>query len=165
MLNGDKDVAGSLTSGGTESVLMAVKTYRDRALHSRPHLKNPNIIASQTVHPAFEKAAHYFGLEIIHVKTTDDLRMDVREVERVINSNTILIVGSAPQYCHGVIDPITKLAKIAEERGMYLWSIVRSIFFRYILICYKTYVYVCHYYIRHRNACGRVLWWVHAPMA
>jgi sphinganine-1-phosphate aldolase len=124
MLNGDKHVAGSLTSGGTESVLMAVKTYRDRALHARPHLKNLNMIASQTVHPAFEKAAHYFGVEIIHVRTTEDLRMDVKEVERVINSNTILIVGSAPQYCHGVIDPITKLAKIAEDRGAFTFCII-----------------------------------------
>jgi sphinganine-1-phosphate aldolase len=122
MLSGDVNVAGSLTSGGTESVLMAVKSYRDRAAHARPYIKNFNMIASQTVHPAFEKAAHYFNVEIIHVPTTSDLRMDVSAVRKVINDSTILIVGSAPQYCHGVVDPIRELAAIAEERGPFYFN-------------------------------------------
>ncbi|CAM9160866.1 unnamed protein product [Ectocarpus fasciculatus] len=101
MLNGDAEVAGSLTTGGTESILMAVKTYREWAKAARGYLPNPNMVVSQTIHPAFEKAAHYFNIEIIHVKTTSDFRVDVDAVRAAINRDTILIVGSAPQYCHG----------------------------------------------------------------
>lgn len=101
MLNGDAEVAGSLTTGGTESILMAVKAYREWAKATRGHLPNPNMVVSQTIHPAFEKAAHYFNIEIRHVGTTSDFRVDVNAVRAAINKDTILIVGSAPQYCHG----------------------------------------------------------------
>jgi len=118
LLNGDGNTAGSVTSGGTESVLMAVKSYRDYARKKNPNIVKPNMIAAKTIHPAFEKAAHYFGVDIIHVNTTTDFRVDVRAVERSINSNTILIIGSAPQYCHGVIDPIEELGTLARKRGI-----------------------------------------------
>ena len=118
MLNGDAQVAGTLTSGGTESVLMAVKTYRDRARKLCPHITTPNMIAPTTIHPAFEKAAHYFGVEVIHIGLTDDYRVDVAAVAKAINSNTILLIGSAPQYCHGVVDPIEALSDLALSRGL-----------------------------------------------
>ena len=60
MLHGDADCAGSLTSGGTESILMAVKTYRDRAKALFPYITRPNMIVAQTVHPAFEKVSILF---------------------------------------------------------------------------------------------------------
>lgn len=85
---------------------MAVKTYRDRARKLRPHVKKPNMIVATTIHPAFEKAAHYFDVEIIHVAIDGNCRVIPSAVERAINRNTILLVGSAPQYCHGVVDPI-----------------------------------------------------------
>ena len=118
MLNGDSEVAGTLTSGGTESVLMAVKTYRDRARKLCPHITTPNMIAPTTIHPSFEKAAHYFGVEVIHIGLTDDYRVDVAAVAKAINSNTILLIGSAPQYCHGVVDPIEALSDLAISRGL-----------------------------------------------
>lgn len=118
MVNGDEHTVGSLTSGGTESILMAVKTYRDHARKHSPHIKRPNMIVSETIHPAFEKAAHYFGVEIIHVKTTPDFRVDIDAVSHAINKNTILLVGSAPQYCHGVVDPIEKLAILAQRYNL-----------------------------------------------
>jgi sphinganine-1-phosphate aldolase len=118
MLHGDGNVAGTLTSGGTESVLMAVKTYRDRARKLCPHITTPNLIAPITIHPAFEKAAHYFGVEVIHIGLTADYRVDVAAVAKAINSNTILLVGSAPQYCHGVVDPIEALSALALQRGL-----------------------------------------------
>jgi sphinganine-1-phosphate aldolase len=118
MLHGDSEVAGTLTSGGTESVLMAVKTYRDRARKLCPHITHPNMIAPTTVHPAFEKAAHYFGVEVIHVGLTADCRVDVAAVAKAINRDTILLVGSAPQYCHGVVDPIEALSELALSRGL-----------------------------------------------
>lgn len=120
MLYGDINTAGSLTSGGTESILMAVKTYRDRARKLYPHIKKPNMIVATTIHPAFEKAAHYFDVEIIHIPVNDDVRININEVKKAINSSTILLVGSAPQYCHGVIDPIMELSDIAIKNNICL---------------------------------------------
>ena len=119
MLNGDSNCAGSLTSGGTESILMAVKTYRDRARAACPHITNPNMVVATTIHPAFEKAAHYFDVEIIHVEiNASDARINIDEVRKAINSSTILLVGSAPQYCHGVIDCITDLSDLALKHNV-----------------------------------------------
>lgn len=119
MLNGDANCAGSLTSGGTESILMAVKTYRDRARAAYPHITTPNMIVAQTIHPAFEKAAHYFNVEIIHVGVNaSDARINIDEVRRAINNSTILLVGSAPQYCHGTIDSITELSDLALKHNL-----------------------------------------------
>lgn len=118
MCHGDTTTAGSLTSGGTESILMAIKCYRDRARKLNPNITRPNMIVPQTIHPAFEKAAHYFDVEIIHIKVNSEYRVDIAEVEKACNSNTILIVGSAPQYCHAVVDPIEELAEIALRKGL-----------------------------------------------
>ncbi len=118
MLHGDATTAGSVTSGGTESILMAVKCYRDRAHKLMPHITKPNIIVATTIHPAFEKAGHYFGVELIHVPLTADCRMDVEAASKAINRDTILLVGSASQYCHGVVDPIEKLSDLALKRGI-----------------------------------------------
>jgi sphinganine-1-phosphate aldolase len=118
MVNGSSDAAGSLTSGGTESILMGVKSYRDLARDKKPYIKQPNMVCAHTIHPAFEKAAHYFDVEIRHVGMTADMRMDVEAARKATDRNTILIVGSAPQYCHGVIDPIEALSDIAIEKGV-----------------------------------------------
>lgn len=118
MMHGDINTTGSLTSGGTESCLMAIKAYRDRARKLCPHIQKPNMIAGITIHPAFEKAAHYFDVTIIHVPTTANYRVDVAAVERAINADTILLIGSAPQYAHGVIDPIEELSALALKKGL-----------------------------------------------
>lgn len=117
---GDAGVCGTMTSGGSESIMMAVKTARDAARASRPGLGRPRMIAPVTVHPAFEKAAHYFGVEIVHAPLAADFRVDVDAVRDLINDDTILLVGSAPQYPHGVIDPIEALGALARERGLFL---------------------------------------------
>ena len=83
MLHGDSDVVGSMTSGGTESILMAMKAYRDRAAKLFPHIKRPNMVAPITIHPAHEKAAHYFGFEIIHVDVDRNFVPDIENFERV----------------------------------------------------------------------------------
>jgi len=118
MLHGDDKCCGALTSGGTESILMAIKAYRDRAKKLRPYLTKPNIIVPTTIHPPFEKAGSYFGVELIHIELDQDMRVNVKLVEQAINKNTILLVGSAPQYCHGVVDPISKLSDIALSHGL-----------------------------------------------
>jgi len=113
MVHGDKDVCGAVTSGGTESILMAIKAYRD--FYKK---KNPEIIACVSAHAAFDKAAGYFGVKIVHVPMDKSMRADVEAVRRAINKNTIAIVGSAPQFPHGVIDPIQELAALASKHGV-----------------------------------------------
>lgn len=117
-LLGHADVAGSMTSGGTESILMAVKTARDWARANRPEIKAPEMVVPITVHPAFHKAAHYFGVKAVTAPIDEHFRVDVDAVRKSISPSTILIVGSAPAYPHGVIDPIRDLASLAAERGL-----------------------------------------------
>lgn len=123
MVSGGPDVVGTMTSGGTESILLAVKSSRDRARskHKRfndPRGGKPNVVAPETIHPAFDKAAQYFGLEMRYSRLKSDYRCDVRDLESLIDANTVLIAGSAPQYPHGVIDPIEELADMAMRRGI-----------------------------------------------
>lgn len=118
MLNGNSEVVGFLTSGGTESNLMAVKTYRDMAFASRTNIRKPNIIAPTTVHPTIDKAAHYFGLEVIHTSVTSDFSADVKAMENAINSDTVMLCASAPQFCHGVMDPIEEISNLALKKGL-----------------------------------------------
>ncbi|CAL1543772.1 unnamed protein product [Lymnaea stagnalis] len=118
MLNGDSRSVGFLTSGGTESVLMAVKTYRARAEQLYPWIKEPDIVCPITQHPVIGKAAHYFGLKVIYVEIGTDLRADVKAMEKAITANTILIACSAPQFCHGVVDPVEEVSNMAAKHGL-----------------------------------------------
>jgi len=115
LLGGDAQVSGNMTSGGTESLLCTVKTARDWARANRPMIKQPEMVLARSAHPALEKAAHYFGVRVVHVPVRDDYRADVSAMIRAVSSNTILMVGSAPAYPHGVVDPIRELAAAAQE--------------------------------------------------
>ncbi len=118
LLNGPADAVGTMTSGGTESILMAVKAARDRARAKKPWILRPELVAPRTIHVAFEKAAHYFGLRIRYAEIGDDMRANVREMARLCTSSTVLIAASAPQYPHGVIDPIAEIGELAQKRGV-----------------------------------------------
>ncbi len=116
LLNGDSKVVGTMTSGGTESCLLPVVTYRDMAASSfRLFRRKPEMIAPETIHVAWEKAAHYFGVRMVKIPLRKDMRMDANLVEKAISKNTIMIVASAPSYPHGVIDPIAELGAIAQK--------------------------------------------------
>lgn len=119
LVRGDASVVGNMTSGGTESILLAVKTARDWARARRPHIKQPEFVVPRTAHSAFHKAAAYFDLKIV-VSPVDPntFRADVDAMQSLITGNTVLLVGSAPGYAHGVIDPISEIAAIAHERGL-----------------------------------------------
>jgi sphinganine-1-phosphate aldolase len=99
-------------------LLMALKGAREWDKKRRPRAKRHKIVVPTTAHPAFDKAAHYFGLTIVHVPPRADGRADVKAMERAIDSDTMMLVGSAPQYPHGVVDPIEELAAIASRRGI-----------------------------------------------
>jgi glutamate/tyrosine decarboxylase-like PLP-dependent enzyme len=118
LMHGDASTVGTVTSGGTESILCAVAAYRDRARRTRPWIRRPELVVPRTIHPAFDKAAHYFGVRLVKVDVGPDLRADVRAMARAISWRTIGLVGSAPQYPHGVVDPIADLGALALRRRL-----------------------------------------------
>jgi sphinganine-1-phosphate aldolase len=111
LLHGDK-ASGFMTSGGTESILMAVKAARERGRAERG-IERGEIVVPTSAHVAFHKGGHYFGLDIVKVDVGPDSRADVEAMADAITDRTVLVVGSAPQYPHGVIDPIVELAPLA----------------------------------------------------
>jgi sphinganine-1-phosphate aldolase len=105
---------GTVTSGGTESVLLAVQSARD----GRPEVARPAMVVPSTRHAAFDKAAHYFGVEKRVVPVGADFRADVAATEAAIDDRVVLLVASAPSYAHGVIDPVPEIAGLAARRGV-----------------------------------------------
>jgi len=118
LLGGDEETVGNMTSGGTESILMAVKTARQWARARNSTNTAPEMILPETAHPAFEKAAHYFSVKPVHIPVKFDFRADVAAAEAAITPHTILMVGSAPSYPQGIVDPIVELARIAQEHDV-----------------------------------------------
>jgi sphinganine-1-phosphate aldolase len=114
LLDAPATAVGTVTSGGTESCLLAVQAARD----ARPDVRDPAIVVPDTVHAAFHKAAHYFGLRTVVVPAGEDFRADVAATTAALDDSTVLVVGSAPSYAHGVVDPITALAAAASGRGI-----------------------------------------------
>jgi len=114
LLGGDDQAVGSVTSGGTESLILAVKAARD----SRPELTTPRLVVPSTAHAAFAKAAHYLRVALDVVPVGAGLRADPSAMAAAITGDTVLVAGSAPSYAHGVVDPIPELAAVAAERGV-----------------------------------------------
>ncbi len=122
-LHGDEQVVGNFTSGGTESIILAVKTARDYFRAKRPEIKEPEMILPTTGHAAFHKAAHYLQVKVVQTPVDPiTFKADVKAVRDAITPNTILLVGSAPSYAHGVVDPIRALGELALEKGILLHS-------------------------------------------
>lgn len=113
----DSIIVGSVSSGGTESILLAMKTYRDRAREEKG-ITQPEMILPVSAHVAFDKASHYFGIKMVKIPVKDDYTVNVEEVKKAITKNTIVIVGSAPCFPHGVFDDIHALSEIAYQHGI-----------------------------------------------
>lgn len=119
LLRGGPEVVGNFTSGGTESILLAIKTYRDRARALKPHIKEPEMILPISAHGAFFKAGKYFDVKpVVMPIDPQTFLVDPEEVKKAITPNTIMLMGSAPGYGQGVIDPIEALGKIALEHDL-----------------------------------------------
>ncbi len=118
LFNGPPGAVGTLTSGGTESILLAVLAYREHARRHRPWVLRPEILVPSSAHPAFYKAGHLFGVRITRVPLGSDFRADVAATRRRIGFSTVALVGSAPCYPYGVVDPISELAELASKRGL-----------------------------------------------
>ena len=119
LLRGDANAVGNLTSGGTESIMLAVKTARDMARFTQPHIKEPEMVLPKTAHAAFHKAAHYLSVKPVLVDIDPQtFKVRAEDMEKAITENTILLVASAPSYSQGVIDPISEIGIIAQKRNL-----------------------------------------------
>jgi sphinganine-1-phosphate aldolase len=116
LFHGGPAAAGFMTSGGTESILMAVKAARERARRERA-VTAPEMVVAESAHAAFHKAAYDFGIRVHTVPVRADFRADVDGMAACVNEQTVLVVGSAPQYPQGVIDPIPELADLSATVG------------------------------------------------
>lgn len=115
-LGGGPEAVGSFTSGGTESVLLAMKAARDSA-----GVERPQVVLPASAHPCFHKAAAYLGLEV-RSTPVDPITLAARPdaIEAAITARTVLIAGSAPSFAHGVVDPIGELGAVARRAGVRL---------------------------------------------
>jgi glutamate/tyrosine decarboxylase-like PLP-dependent enzyme len=120
MLGGAKageEICGTLSSGGTESIMLAMKTYRDRARAERG-IRRPEMVVPITAHAAFDKAAQYFNIKMVRIPVDRNYRADIRAAARAITRRTVVVVGSAPSFPHGMVDPIAELSELARQRGV-----------------------------------------------
>jgi glutamate/tyrosine decarboxylase-like PLP-dependent enzyme len=121
MLGGGPDgvpsVCGTVSSGGTESILLAMRAYGEQARAERRG-RDPEVLVPVSAHAAFDKAAQYFGLRLVPVPVGPDWRADVEAAQTLVTSKTIALVASAPGFPHGVIDPVEELAALAHDRGI-----------------------------------------------
>lgn len=117
-LGGGPEVVGNFTSGGTESIILAVKTARD-AFHAKHPGVQPEMIVPVSAHAAFHKAAHYLGVDlVVSAIDPETYRADVADMRAKITDRTMLVVGSACSYAQGVVDPIREIAALAKEKDV-----------------------------------------------
>ena len=116
-VHGGDQAAGFLTSGGTESILLAVRAARERGRTERG-VTEPEMVLAESAHAAFEKAADYFGVRSVRVPVDGGWRADVGAMAAAVNDRTVLVVASAPQYPQGVVDPVTEVAALAAAQGI-----------------------------------------------
>ncbi|XP_057816317.1 sphingosine-1-phosphate lyase isoform X2 [Cryptomeria japonica] len=107
-------ICGNMTSGGTESILLAVKSSRDY-MKAKKGIVKPEMIIPESAHSAYDKAAQYLNIKLWRVPVNGDFQADVKAIQRYVNKNTIMIVGSAPGFPHGIVDPIEELGDLALQ--------------------------------------------------
>jgi sphinganine-1-phosphate aldolase len=120
LLHGPKGAAGSITSGGTDSITMAIKAAREYARNEKQLQGQLNIVIPYSAHPAFDKASMLMEIEIRRIPINRDYLADVKAMSDAIDEQTIMLVGSAPSFPYGLIDPIIELGKLAQEKQVWL---------------------------------------------
>jgi sphinganine-1-phosphate aldolase len=118
MLHGGEAAAGSMTSGGTESIFMAMKTAREWCRKNKPNVAKPKIVAPLSAHPAFVKSAYFLDMQIELTPLRDDWRADPDAMKAAMDDETAILVGSAVCYPYGVVDPIEEIAALADDQGI-----------------------------------------------
>jgi sphinganine-1-phosphate aldolase len=120
LMHGNDIARGTMTTGGTESIFLAVKAARDQARKRRPTFGTPQIVMPCSAHPAFDKAAHFMGLDVIRTPLRADYSADPIAIDAAITRDTVMVVGSVPAFPHGVVDPIGELASVANSHGVWM---------------------------------------------
>ena len=120
LLHAPEDAKGTITSGGTDSITMAVKAARDFARHKKGLTGTANLVAPYSAHPAFDKAARLMDIEVRRVPVAEDLLADTAAMADAADEQTIMLVGSAPSFPYGLIDPIQALSKLALDQNLWL---------------------------------------------
>jgi sphinganine-1-phosphate aldolase len=120
MLNAPAEAAGMVTTGGTESIMLAVKAARDWARAEKPGIARANIIVPDSAHPAFVKAAHLLEMDVVRVAESAKHCADANAIRDQVDRNTIMVVGSAPPYPLGIVDPISDIAAVALEHDLWM---------------------------------------------
>ena len=119
ILHAPPAATGVMTSGGTESLFLALAAARDWARATRPSITKPEIVIPWSAHPAFDKGAHYLDLVVKRTPLRDDFRADVDAMAAAITPSTILVAGSAPALPHGVIDRIPAITQLAKKHEVW----------------------------------------------
>lgn len=119
-LLGASHPAGNMTSGGTESIFLAMKSIRDWARAGRGGGTAPEVIVPRSAHPAFSKAADLLGMRVTRIAIDDVFRADPRAMRTAVGDDTVGIVGSAPGFPHGIVDPIADIASIARDHDLWM---------------------------------------------
>ncbi|MGI9597906.1 MAG: aminotransferase class V-fold PLP-dependent enzyme [Acidimicrobiales bacterium] len=120
LLHGDEECRGNITSGGTDSITMAIKAARDHGRVRHGIGGGANIVIPYSAHPAFDKACHLMDIEVRRIPVGGDLLADVEAMEAAVDANTVLLAGSAPNFPYGLIDPIEALGELALRRDLWL---------------------------------------------
>ena len=120
LLNAPPGACGDMTSGGSESIFLALKTCRDQTRTKGTDTRGMQVLMPRSAHPAFDKAAAYLDLEILRIPVATDYRADVPAMAAAISQRTLMLVGSAPCFPYGVIDPVAELGELASERDVWL---------------------------------------------
>lgn len=120
LLNAPDGACGDMTSGGSESIFLALKTCRDQARAQGKITRGMHVLMPRSAHPAFDKAAAYLDLEVLRVPVGLDYRADVAAMAAAASERTLMIAGSAPCFPYGVIDPIEELGELAVARDVWL---------------------------------------------
>ncbi|WP_343211871.1 aminotransferase class V-fold PLP-dependent enzyme (plasmid) [Aliisedimentitalea scapharcae] len=119
LFNAPENAAATITTGGSESIVLALKTARDRA-RDQKGIISPNIIVPQSAYAVFNKLSHFLGIGVIQMQESPDYRADVAGMEAAINENNIMLVGSCPPFPLGVVDPIAEIAGLAQKHDLWM---------------------------------------------
>ena len=120
LLSGGAGVRGTMTTGGTESILLAMKCARDWARAGNRGGATPKVVYSETTQPAFDKSAHLLGMEVVRVPVRADLSPDIEGIARAVDARTVALVASAPNFPYGMVDPVREYAALAAKPGLWL---------------------------------------------
>ncbi len=120
LLNAPTNAHATVTTGGSESLFLAMKAARERARELRPKIDSPEILLTHTTYPVFNKAAHALGLKVRQLISSIDYRADLNALEAAINDNTIMMVGGAPPFPYGIVDPLEEMSQLAQRHDIWL---------------------------------------------